>query len=134
VSDPTVQTVRAAVMAQRQKETDETGEAITPEFPAITPHELCHTCASLAISAGANVTVLQSLLGHKTATLTLDCYGHLFPDDLARIADASTPPPKLLRTGCGLGAHSRPSAPTKTTPDLVFPVPPVGLEPTLGGF
>ena len=52
------------------------------------PHDLRHTCASLAISAGANVKVLQTLLGHKTATLTLDRYGHLFPDDLGRIADA----------------------------------------------
>jgi integrase len=52
------------------------------------PHELRHTCASLAIKAGANVKVLQTLLGHKTATLTLDRYGHLFPDDLGRIADA----------------------------------------------
>ena len=32
--------------------------------------------------------VLQTLLGYKTATLTLDRYGHLFPDDLGRIADA----------------------------------------------
>lgn len=54
----------------------------------LTPHELRHTCASLAIAAGANVKVLQGLLGHKTATLTLDRYGHLFPDDLGRIADA----------------------------------------------
>jgi integrase len=46
------------------------------------------TCASLAIAGGANVKVLQTLLGHKTATLTLDRYGHLFPDDLGRIADA----------------------------------------------
>ena len=53
----------------------------------LTPHELRHTCASLAIAAGANVKVLQTLLGHKTATLTLDRYGHLFPDDLDRIAD-----------------------------------------------
>ena len=50
--------------------------------------DLRHTCASPAISAGANVKVLQTLLGHKTATLTLDRYGHLFPDDLGRIADA----------------------------------------------
>ena len=41
-----------------------------------------------AITPGANVKVLQTLLGHKTATLTLDRYGHLFPDDLDRIADA----------------------------------------------
>lgn len=52
------------------------------------PHELRHTCASLAIAAGGNIKVLQTLLGHKTATLTLDRYGHLFPDDLGLIADA----------------------------------------------
>jgi integrase len=42
----------------------------------------------LAISAGANVKVVQKLLGHKTAVLTLDRYGHLFPDDLDAVADA----------------------------------------------
>jgi integrase len=88
VFDPAVQTVRAAMMAQRQQEIEQTGQAQTPEFPVISPHDLRHTCASLAISAGANVKVLQTLLGHKTATLTLDRYGHLFPDDLGRIADA----------------------------------------------
>ena len=30
-------------------------------------HDLRHTCASLAISAGANVKVVQKLLGHKSA-------------------------------------------------------------------
>lgn len=51
-------------------------------------HDLRHTCASLAISAGANVKVVQRLLGHKTAVLTLDRYGHLFPDDLDAVATA----------------------------------------------
>jgi integrase len=51
-------------------------------------HDLRHTCASLAISSGANIKVVQRLLGHKTATLTLDRYGHLFPDDLGAVADA----------------------------------------------
>lgn len=51
-------------------------------------HDLRHTCASLAISAGANVKVVQRLLGHKTAVLTLDRYGHLMPDDLDAVADA----------------------------------------------
>jgi succinate dehydrogenase/fumarate reductase flavoprotein subunit len=37
---------------------------------------------------GANVKVVQRLLGHKTAVLTLDRYGHLFPDDLDAVADA----------------------------------------------
>jgi len=51
-------------------------------------HDLRHTCASLAIRAGANVKVVQKLLGHKSAVLTLDRYGHLFPDDLDAVADA----------------------------------------------
>ncbi len=51
-------------------------------------HDLSHTCASLAIQTGVNVKVVQRLLGHKSATLTLDRYGHLFPDDLDAVADA----------------------------------------------
>ena len=51
-------------------------------------HDLRHTCASLSIQAGANIKVLQRLMGHKTATLTLDRYGHLFPDDLDAVANA----------------------------------------------
>lgn len=31
----------------------------------------------MAISAGANVKVVQRLLGHATAAMTLDRYGHL---------------------------------------------------------
>lgn len=51
-------------------------------------HDLRHTCASLAIKSGANVKVVQRLLGHKSAVLTLDRYGHMFPDDLDAVADA----------------------------------------------
>lgn len=50
---------------------------------------LRHTTASLGISAGANVKVVQRLLGHVTAAMTLDRYGHLLSDDLAGVADAS---------------------------------------------
>lgn len=74
----------------------------------LTPHQLRHTCASLAIQAGANVKVLQTLLGHKTATLTLDRYGHLFADDLDKVSDAFDEAAKSaadwLRTGRGLRA------------------------------
>lgn len=52
----------------------------------MTPHDLRHTAASLAISAGANVKAVQRMLGHATATLTLDRYGHLFDDDLDHLA------------------------------------------------
>jgi integrase len=61
-------------------------------------HDLRHTCASLAISAGANVKVVQKLLGHKSAVLTLDKYGHLFPDDLDAVADAFDTAADALRT------------------------------------
>lgn len=54
----------------------------------LTPHELRHTSASLAIAAGADVKVVQQMLGHKSATMTLDLYGHLFPDRLSTVADA----------------------------------------------
>ncbi|HSJ19229.1 MAG TPA: tyrosine-type recombinase/integrase [Nocardioidaceae bacterium] len=45
----------------------------------LVPHELRHTAASLAISAGATVKSVQRMLGHASATLTLDRYGHMFP-------------------------------------------------------
>lgn len=54
----------------------------------LVPHGLRHTTASLAISGGANVKVVQRMLGHATAAMTLDLYGHLLDDDLAGVADA----------------------------------------------
>lgn len=55
---------------------------------AITPHDLRHTCASLAISAGVNVLALQRMLGHKSAKITLDTYSDLFDTDLDAVAVA----------------------------------------------
>lgn len=52
------------------------------------PHEFRHTAASLAIASGADVKVVQEMLGHKSATMTQDLYGHLFPDRLDAVADA----------------------------------------------
>lgn len=52
------------------------------------PHELRHTAASLAIASGADVKVVQQMLGHKSATMTLDLYGHLFDNRLDEVAAA----------------------------------------------
>jgi integrase len=52
----------------------------------ITPHDLRHTCASLAVSAGVNVLALQRMLGHTSAKMTLDTYADLFDDDLDDVA------------------------------------------------
>lgn len=55
--------------------------------PGFHPHALRHTAASLAIASGADVKLVQQMLGHKTATMTLDLYSHLFPDRLDDLAD-----------------------------------------------
>ncbi len=47
----------------------------------LTFHDLRHFYASLLISRGSSVKVVQARLGHKSAVETLDPYGHLWPDD-----------------------------------------------------
>jgi len=78
---------KGAALRQRTKEA-ERGKVKTPEFPTITPHDLRHSAASLAISAGANVKAVQTMLGHKSAAMTLDTYADLFPDDLEAVSVA----------------------------------------------
>jgi integrase len=53
----------------------------------LTPHDLRHTAASLAVSSGANVKAVQRLLGHASAAMTLDVYASLFDDDLDALAE-----------------------------------------------
>ncbi|HYJ25687.1 MAG TPA: tyrosine-type recombinase/integrase [Acidimicrobiia bacterium] len=62
------------------------GVDLTP--PSLRVHDLRHTSASLAIAAGADVKKLQNQLGHSSATLTLDLYGHLYPDELDAFTEA----------------------------------------------
>lgn len=75
---------RAGWFAQAVKRAQETDAA----FPRVTPHDLRHTAASLAISAGANVKAVQRMLGHASAAMTLDVYADLFDDDLDAVAVA----------------------------------------------
>lgn len=56
--------------------------------PRITPHDLRHSAASFAVSAGANVKAVQKMLGHSSAAMTLDVYADLFDDDLDAVAEA----------------------------------------------
>lgn len=53
---------------------------------ALTPHDLRHTAASLAIAAGADIKTVQAMLGHATSRMTLDRYGHLFPGQTDAVA------------------------------------------------
>jgi integrase len=55
--------------------------------PHLTPHDLRHAAASLAVQAGANIKAVQRMLGHASAAMTLDVYAGLFGDDLDAVAE-----------------------------------------------
>ena len=55
---------------------------------SITFHDLRHFFASALIHAGCNVMQVQAALGHKSAKVTLDIYGHLWPGEEDRVRDA----------------------------------------------
>lgn len=59
-----------------------------PTFPRITPHDLRHTAASLAVQAKASVLAVQRMLGHAKPSMTLDVYSDLFDTDLDAVSTA----------------------------------------------
>jgi integrase len=76
-----------ALRAQGFQRTVLTETAASLGLEGLHPHALRHTAASLAIASGANVKVVQQMLGHKSAIMTLDLYGHVFPDQLDEVGD-----------------------------------------------
>lgn len=69
------------------------------EDSGATIHSLRHTYASLAIKAGADVKTLQAQLGHASATMTLDVYAALWPENLGSVADAVDAAVVAVRNG-----------------------------------
>ncbi|WP_156760023.1 tyrosine-type recombinase/integrase [Microbacterium karelineae] len=51
-------------------------------------HDLRHVAASNAIASGADVKLVQRMLGHKDATETLNTYAHLWPDRVDEVVTA----------------------------------------------
>ena len=51
-------------------------------------HDLRHTMATLALSAGVHVKVVSERLGHSTTQITLDTYSHVLPDLQREAAEA----------------------------------------------
>ena len=82
----------------RRRVFDRAAEAVG--LAGLTPHELRHTAASLAVAEGANVKAVQRMLGHASAAMTLDVYADLFEDDLDEVAD------RLDRAAARAGADS----------------------------
>src|SRR5215203_4075916 len=94
--------------------------------PGLTPHELRHTAASLAIKAGANVKAVQRMLGHASAAMTLDRYADLFDNDLDDVADRLD----ALRAA----SRGRVADFLRTeTPSEGSPEPPVEVNPQVRG-
>ena len=54
---------------------------IAPAVPDRTRfHDLRHTCAAFLVAQGAHPLVVKQRLGHSSITVTMDRYGHLFPE------------------------------------------------------
>jgi site-specific recombinase XerD len=69
-------------------------------------HDLRHSGACNAIASGANVKQVQEMLGHSSATVTLDVYAHFFPnlaDALRDRLDAAYQEVKSKRDGAQKG-------------------------------
>jgi integrase len=64
-------------------------------------HDLRHTAASVWLAAGADPKVVQRVLGHATASMTMDLYGHLVDGNLWQAA----------RIVGGISGASEPSEP-----------------------
>lgn len=54
----------------------------TIDRPTLRVHDLRHTAASLWLSGGADPKVVQRVLGHASAAMTMDLYGHLIDRNL----------------------------------------------------
>ena len=49
-------------------------------LPKITPHSLRHTHATLLFESGASIKQVQTRLGHRDASITMDIYTHITKD------------------------------------------------------
>ena len=54
--------------------------------PGLRVHDLRHTAASVWLGAGADPKVVQRVLGHATAAMTMDLYGHMVDANLWQAA------------------------------------------------
>lgn len=71
------------------KEIDERNNYIAnlADIKRIRPHDFRHSCASLLINSGANVTIVAKYLGHTKVEETLNTYTHMFDSALEQVLD-----------------------------------------------
>ena len=71
--------------------------------PSLRVHDLRHTAASVWLGAGADPKVVQRILGHASAAMTMDLYGHLIDQNLW---DAAKRIDEVSRNGGTTGARA----------------------------
>ncbi|HEY7723199.1 MAG TPA: tyrosine-type recombinase/integrase, partial [Pedococcus sp.] len=69
--------------------------------PGLRPHDLRHTAATAWLRITGDMKAVQTLLGHATASMTLDLYSHLLNDSVTRAASL----PRRLRARDGLASR-----------------------------
>ena len=60
--------------------------------PELRVHDLRYTAASVWLASGADPNVVQRVLGHATAAITMDLYGHMIGRNLWDVAQRSGAP------------------------------------------
>ncbi len=83
-------------------------------LPPIRLHDLRHGAASLALSAGTDLKVVQDMLGHSSIVLTADTYTSVLPD-IARKAAEDTAR-LIIEAGCLVPGTSRRRRPAPRLP------------------
>ncbi len=57
-------------------------------IPAVSPHKLRHTAATLGLAETGDLHAVQKMLGHQQGRLTSDLYGHATAERLRPLSDA----------------------------------------------
>ena len=93
--------LKAARHERAQREQGDFLAAVNHEGEHFDFHALRHTCGAWLAMAGAHPKAVQAVMRHSTITLTMDCYGHLFPgqeaETVARLPAMLADAPEALR-------------------------------------
>ena len=74
--------VKSALHANWKRSVGWTKAIAALGMPDLRVHDLRHTAASVWLGAGADPKVVQRILGHASAAMTMDLYGHLIDHNL----------------------------------------------------
>jgi hypothetical protein len=80
-------------------------------MPPVRLHDLRHGAATLALAVGADLKVVQDMLGHSSIVLTADTYTSVLPEVARKAAeDVAT---LIIAAGCLVPGTTRPRQPER---------------------